>query len=111
MYEAPRTEEVVLIETKIDWTEERIFEEIEVAGKRYNVSTSTLHAVIKCESRYDRFALGDHGWSRGLVQIHGKYHDVSDEEAYDPEFAIDFLAKHVSEGKGSLWTCYRKLAL
>jgi hypothetical protein len=68
-----------------------------------------MHTVINCESSYNPRALGDNGYSRGLVQIHSYYHPtVTDEMAYDPDFAIEFLAEKLQQGKGHLWTCYRK---
>lgn len=105
--EAPKE---VLIEVKIDWTKERIKQEIEEQGIKYGVSTSTLNAVINCESQYNRYALGDSNHSRGLVQIHNSFHpEITDEEAYDPRFAIGFLAKNLKAGNGNLWSCYRNM--
>lgn len=76
---------------------------------RAGVSPDVVKTVINCESGWNVTALGDHGHSRGLVQIHDLYHpDVSDEEAYDPIFAIDFLIEKLQLGKGNLWSCYRK---
>lgn len=76
-------------------------------AEEYNVSAEVMKKVISCESGYNPNALGDFGYSRGLVQIHSKYHpDVTDDMAYNEEFAIDFLAQKLSEGRGSLWSCY-----
>lgn len=67
-----------------------------------------MRTVIKCESNFNPNAVGDSGYSRGLVQIHSRYWpEITDEMAFDPEFAITFLAEKLSEGKGRLWTCYR----
>lgn len=75
---------------------------------KYNVEASTIAKVIDCESGGDRYAVGDFGHSRGLVQIHNLYHPtITDEQAFDPDFSVDFLAKNLSAGKGSLWTCWR----
>lgn len=69
-----------------------------------------MHKIVSCESSYRVFALGDAGYSRGLVQVHAKYWpDITDEMAYDPEFAIRFLAEKLSTGQGRLWTCHRML--
>lgn len=74
------------------------------------VSPAVVKKVIACESEYNPNALGDSGHSRGLVQIHDKYHpEVSDEEAYDPAFAVGFLVQKLKEGQGKQWTCYRAL--
>ncbi len=79
-------------------------------AKQYNVSTTTITDVIACESSFNETARGDGGYSRGLVQIHAKFHpQVTYEQAIDPEFAIDFLAEKLSKGQGHLWTCYRNL--
>jgi hypothetical protein len=100
------TPKEVLIEIEINWTKERIKEEIQTVADEYGVSAEVMNTVINCESQYNKKALGDHGHSRGLVQIHNEYHDVTDAEAYDPAFAIDFLAKHLKAGQGHLWSCY-----
>jgi hypothetical protein len=89
-------------------------QQIELINKiadEYNVSAEVMTKVIACESGFNERALGDGGYSRGLVQIHKKYHpNVTDEMAYDPEFAITFLAEKLSQNDGHLWTCYRQLA-
>lgn len=66
--------------------------------------------IINCESSRNPNAVGDRGNSFGLVQIHLPSHpSITKEQALDEEYAIDFLAKNLSEGKGYLWTCYRML--
>lgn len=77
----------------------------------YNVSPETMTRVIACESNYNPRAVGDGGNSFGLAQIHLPSHPyVTKEQAYDPDFAIDFLAKNLAKGNGRIWTCYRQLA-
>lgn len=52
-------------------------------------------------------AIGDREKSYGLAQISLPHHpEVSYEEAIDPDFALNFLAKNLSEGKGWLWSCH-----
>jgi len=83
---------------------------VTLKAKEYKVSETLLTKVIQCESSFVTNARGDNNHSRGLVQIHNLYHpDVSDEQADNPEFAIDFLAKNIALGKGSMWTCHRLL--
>lgn len=66
--------------------------------------------VIACESQWNAGAIGDHGQSYGLVQIHLSSHsDVSKEEALNPHFAIDWMAHEWSLGHERQWTCYRLL--
>jgi hypothetical protein len=69
-----------------------------------------MEAVIKCESGHNPNAVGDHGYSFGLVQIYLPAHpDISKEQALDPEFALDFLASHLANRQGYFWTCWRNL--
>ena len=76
-----------------------------------------MHYIIKNESSYNPLAKGDVGYyckrtqqiapSFGLVQINSCWHpNVSYEQATDPEFAIDFLARNLADKKCYLWsTC------
>lgn len=77
----------------------------------YNVDRTILSQLIKCESNFDQYAINENKWERslGLVQINTNVHDVTDEQAYDPEFAINFLAKNMSDGKAKKMykTCYK----
>ncbi len=109
-YVAPEPIPVVEEEaTTTVWTTEKIKEEISITSNKYGVDPKIVDAVVFCESSYNPHALGDGGKSRGLAQIHKDYHDISDEDAYNPQYAIDFLAKNIKEGNGHLWTCARNL--
>lgn len=78
----------------------------------YDVKSDILSKVIFCESSDNSQAIGDKGHARGLVQIHDVYHsEITDEQAFDPEFSVKFLAKKISEGKGHEWSCWRKLSI
>ena len=107
-YEAPVESYPIVFEVEYDWTTERIKKEIDDVALEYGVSAKVMHTVINCESNYKKTALGDGGKSRGLAQIHSGYHDVKDEDAYDPHFAIRFLAEKLSNGQGYLWSCYNQ---
>lgn len=90
-------------------TQEAITEAI---AAHWGVSSTLMEDIVMCESNDDPKALGDHSHSRGLVQISNIYHpEITDKEAYDPLFALNFLAKALSEGKGRQWTCARKLGV
>lgn len=83
---------------------------IEKISQQKSVSAEVLTNVIECESQFNPMALGDHGHSRGLVQIYDDYNPtITHEQAYDPEFAINFLAEGIKSGQGYRWSCYRKL--
>lgn len=107
---APTTTPPAIIRQDPPKTQRAIINEIVLKNaEKYGVSANTLHAVISCESGYKTTAIGDHGNSYGLVQIYLRFHpEVSKEEAFDPEFAIAFLAKNIAAGRGYWWTCYPK---
>ena len=77
----------------------------------YGVSKETMRFVVDCESDWNPEAVGDQGHSHGLVQIHLPSHrSITKELAQDPEFALRFLAGHLKEGRGDMWTCFRKMS-
>lgn len=95
---------------KKDYTKEGLIELTDIYANMYNVSPIIMKQVISCESGWNINAIGDSGKSFGLVQIHNPSHpSITQEEAINPEFAINFLAENLSKGRGSMWTCYRKL--
>ena len=65
----------------------------------------------KCQDEYwKHIAIGLYytGCRAGeLVQI--KVEDITKEQAFDPEFSIDFLAKNLAKGNGKIWTCFSKM--
>lgn len=76
----------------------------------YGVSSELMRKIIHCESSFNPLAVGDNGYSFGLVQIHLPSHpQVTREQALDPEFAVTFLADKLSKNQGYLWTCYRMI--
>jgi soluble lytic murein transglycosylase-like protein len=82
------------------------------ASTTYNVSTTTLAAVLNCESTFNPEAVGDATTSFGIAQIHLIAHpEITLQEALNPVWAVDYLASSISQGKGRQWTCYRELAL
>jgi soluble lytic murein transglycosylase-like protein len=79
-------------------------------ANQYNVNLQLMRSVVDCESSFNPNAVGDNGHSRGLVQIYDNYHPtISHEQAFDPDFALEYLAKEISEGRGRQWSCYRML--
>lgn len=85
-------------------------------------------AIINCESNFEPtiqsrhtyhernvpkgFKVGDREQSFGLVQIHLPAHpNISREQAINPEFAVDFLAKSIKDGRIGMWSCARDLAM
>lgn len=91
---------------------------------KYAVSEGVMLRVMACENKERNpkgqskhlyyfsdpkraIVQGTRERSFGLVQIHLPDHpEVSYEEATNPEYSIEFLAKHLSLGHGYWWTCY-----
>jgi len=86
-----------------------------------------MKSIVNCESGYAvdvqskhvytatnaprGYKQGDREQSYGLVQIHVPVHDVTIEQAIQPVFAVEFLAKHMAQGQASMWSCYNELAI
>jgi len=77
---------------------------------KYGVSGHKVIEVIRCESNFDSNAVGDNGNSRGIAQIHRpSWPDITDEQAFNPLWSIDWTIEMWREGKQELWTCYNIL--
>lgn len=75
----------------------------EVAAK-YKIPTTTLFNLISAESLWNPNATSTDGNDRGLVQISKIYFPwVTDAEAYNPTFALDFAANQIARGNAWLW--------
>ena len=71
---------------------------------------SVLRAVMRCESRFDPWAVGDKGKSRGLWQIHHGYNPtVSDSEAFGIRSSTRWAVQRILRGEGYKWSCFRRL--
>lgn len=87
-----------------------------------------MNAIVSCESQYrvgvqskhtytasnvpHGYSVGDREQSFGLAQIHLPAHThVSKEQATNPFYAADFLARNLAVGRGGMWTCAKQLAL
>lgn len=83
-------------------------EKAEMVAEQFDISTSTLAALITSESHWD--ASADNGHDRGLVQISREYHpEISDYEAFDPDFALAWAAERIKNGHIDEWVscnCY-----
>lgn len=103
----------VSLETGVDLPHTETFDlkwEIARSSYKWGVSGILMAQIIQCESSGNVAAIGDGGTSYGLVQIHLPAHpSVTKEQALDPVWAINFLARELSKGNGRIWTCYRLL--
>jgi hypothetical protein len=107
--------EVVLIEPIIEWTPERIEQEIEEQAEKYGADAGLMKRIIACESNgsttiqsYHKRPDGSREQSYGLVQIYLPAHpNVTYEQAIDPQFAIEFMAKNIVKNP-RMWSCYKE---
>lgn len=79
----------------------------------YGLPAQEIEDIVSCESGGNQFAKGDYTngipTSFGLVQLHNlKDKGLEQWQAYSPLFSLDYLAYHLSIGKGSMWSCYKK---
>ena len=88
-----------------------IFHEIEKVSVKYQVSEGLVDYIVRNESSYNNCALGDFHVpkpSYGLAQINLYYHPlVKPHEAYNPLYALEFLASNLKAGNCSWWTTCR----
>lgn len=83
---------------------------IEAYAAHYGIPARPLVDTLLCESDFNPDAVGDHGTSFGVAQIHLPAHpEITKEEALDPFFAIDYAASEFASGHASQWTCYKHL--
>lgn len=97
-------------------------------AEEYGVSYYAMDAIVACESQYHvaiqskhvytaknvprGYRVGDREQSFGLAQIHLPAHThVSKEQAVNPFYAADFLARNLAVGRSGMWTCAKQLAL
>lgn len=89
---------------------ELIKQKVDKYANLYNVKPSLMRSIINCESSYNPSAVGDNGTSFGLSQIHLPAHpDITKEQAFNEDFAIEFMANALSKGQGKMWTCWQML--
>lgn len=83
----------------------------------YHVNFHEMQFIVYCESRFDPNIQSKYiqpygrEYSWGLVQIHLKAHPhITIEQALDINFSLDFLSRHIAQGKGEqMWKiCYNK---
>ena len=103
---------------------------VDSSAEKFGANANQLLKTVQCEAKkrkidgvvyYDATAQSDHysngvrenSW--GLAQWHldsgndgftGQ--DITLEQATDPEYSVDLMASYFSDGRQSLWSCYRK---
>lgn len=109
--------EAPAIVKKENYTQEELIELTRKYANMYNVSYSKMYERlsresaklpngdwdVKGQSKIYYKGVRENSW--GLAQIHLPSHpSVTKEQAQDPEFSIEFMARHLSKGK-DIWNC------
>ncbi len=93
---------------------------VQKAATQYGVDASQMYQTMQCEDRTldplvqssvpDRHGPNGRENSWGITQIDLDYNpDITKEQAQDPVFSADLMAKNFSKGKQYLYHCYTKL--
>lgn len=92
-------------------TEMTIEGQINYYSELYDVDSGIISKVIQCESKFNPNAHnpnGENSW--GLVQINLNSHpEITQEQALDTNFSINYLVNNISLGNGRMWTSYRAI--
>ena len=123
----------IIIQKQVVQAEKRRFDDlIQNKSSEYGVSFEQMSQIIDCEnterdpllqsrvlytqaqiSRHSDWGeVGEREKSFGLVQIHipacNKWNGkcITKKQAQNPEFAVNYLAHELSNGRGSKWSCY-----
>jgi hypothetical protein len=87
------------------------------AADGYGVDANAMLRVAWCESLWNPRAVGDHGSSLGIFQLHrpgmrGVFESWGYTNAFDAEQSADFVARWIAlTGNWRPWTCARKLGV
>lgn len=93
-----------------EWTPDEVEAEAYKVAKEHKLDADLFVKVVHCESHGVKDAVGDNGKSFGVVQIHAPSHpEISQEQAENPAFALEWMADQWDAGNESAWTCYRLL--
>ncbi len=81
---------------------------VKEVSEEYDISFVVPLMIIRAESGFNPLALNRNDMkkgchSRGLAQIRSCNHEVTDKQAYNPEFAIRFLIRNLAEDRCQTW--------
>lgn len=99
-----------------EWSKKDTVGIISLMAWHYHVDEKLIMDIVECETGHDiasttiqsrHYRDNIREESYGLVQLNLPSNpDITYQQAIDPYFSIDFLAKKLSEGRGYLWSCY-----
>lgn len=89
-----------------------VFDKIERYSQDMGAYVGMVDYIVRNESGYSNCAVGDAHVAKpslGLAQINLHYNPaVTQEEAFDPDFAIKYLIEDLRGGRCSKWTTCRR---
>lgn len=86
-------------------------EQITIIWNKYPDMADLLVCIVWGESRGYQLALGD--YRNGIPKAYGSFqiwkdiHGLTEDQAFDFEYSLDWTANKIKEGKGHLWTTYK----
>ena len=122
---AGTTPQIVFQTEQITIKLETVQDKIARYAEQYGLNYTKFYDTIKCENRrldpskqsdiiYNfsdprrNIVVGTRERSYGLVMIHLPDHpDVTEEQAKDPDFALNWMAQQWVKNNQSWWTCYK----
>ncbi len=79
-------------------------------ASKYHIDPGGFIETARCESRFDKNAVGDKGTSFGVWQIHAPAHlDITKAQMLDPWWSTEWAAQQFAKGNQLIWSCYNKL--
>lgn len=83
--------------------EQTLQQKAENIALAHNIATTTLYNLITSESNWNPDARNN-GGDLGIAQINPKYWpDITEAEALDPDFSMNFAADQISKNEGVHW--------
>lgn len=117
-----------MMEGSIETRRALVSEKIKELATRYRINTDRMYATIaKCENTgldpalqsFHRYSYtdikrgivkGEREKSFGLAMIHLPAHpDITQEQATNAEYSLEWMAQEFEAGRQSQWTCYTTL--
>lgn len=96
--------------TKTELTIDKLKSLATEKAEEHGLNVQKFLDVINCESQWDRYAVGDHGTSFGLAQLHYPTRDwgIATSTAYEPDVALEIMASAWARGEASRWSCWKQ---
>ena len=102
----------IIIINKPKATNKNIIDKLDYYAIKHNLDPIVFQEMIRKESRFNQYAIGDNGEARGLGQIQNKWHKatclLSDKELLDIDLNLDcsarILSKYLKEANNDYFT-------